>query len=110
MARRLRSADLSEVVNGTSYSLTTYVHVEWPWLVLPAALVLLSFPFLIVTIVQSARAKLKPWKTSTMAVFQGLGNRLRGELGALDTESSMQQKAESLSAQLVRDGNGWRLE
>ncbi|KAM0798814.1 hypothetical protein BDR22DRAFT_857833 [Usnea florida] len=76
MTNTLRTGSWSEAVNGTSYSLVSYVKVDWPWLVLPATLVLLSFPFLVVTILQSSRAKIKPWKTSTMATLQGLGVEL----------------------------------
>ena len=96
-------------MNGTSYSLVSYVKVDWPWLVLPATLVLLSFPFLVVTILQSSRAKIKPWKTSTLATLQGLGVELRDELGALDAEATMEKGAETLSVQLREDVYGWRL-
>ena len=96
-------------MNGTSYSLVSYVKVDWPWLVLPATLVLLSFPFLVVTILRSSRAKIKPWKTSTLATLQGLGAELRDGLGALDAEATMEKGAETISAQLKEDVHGWRL-
>ena len=96
-------------MNGTSYSLESYVRVDWLWLVLPATLVLLSFPFLIATIVQSSRAKIKPWKTSALATLQGLGNELRNELGALDAEATMERRAETRFARLKEGDNGWRL-
>ena len=96
-------------MNGTSYSLVSYVNVDWPWLVLPATLVLLSFPFLVVTILQSSRAKIRPWKTSTLATLQGLGVELRDELGALDAEAMMKKGAKMVSVQLREDVHGWRL-
>ena len=96
-------------MNGTSYSVVSYVRVDWRWLVLPATLVLLSFPFLITTIVQSSQAKIKPWKTSALATLQGLGNELRNELGALDAEATMKRRAETRFAQLKEGDNGWRL-
>ena len=96
-------------MNGTSYSLVSYVKVVWPWLVLPATLVLLSFPFLVVRILQSSRVKIKPWKTSTLATLQDLGVELRDELGALDAEAMMEKGAETLSVQLREDVYGWRL-
>ena len=97
----------SETVKGTSYSLVSYVKVDWPWLVLPATLVLLWFPFLVVMILQNSRANFKLWKTSTLATLQGLGVELRDELVALDAEAMMEKGAETLSVQLREDVYGW---
>ena len=96
-------------MNGTSNSLVTYVEVDWPWLVLPASLVLLSFAFLVVTILQSSRAKIMPWKTSTLATLKVLGAELRDELGALDAEATKEKRAEKISVHLEEDIYGWRL-
>ena len=97
-------------MTGTSYSLESYVRVDWLWLALPATLVLLSLPFLIATIVQSSRAKIGPWKTSALATLKGLGNELRDELGALDAEATMERGAEARCARLKEGVNGgWRL-
>lgn len=94
---------------GTSYSLASYVKVNWLWLILPAILVFLSFPFLVVTIVQSSKAKIQPWKTSTLATLQGLSGELRDELGALDAEAKMEQVAMTRSVRLEERNAGWRL-
>ena len=60
--------------------------------------------------VQSSRAKIQPWKTSALATLQGLGSELRGELGALDAEASMEKGAETRCARLEEGGEGgWRL-
>ena len=106
---RLRSGLSSEYVNGTAYSPTSYVHVDWYWLVLPTALILLSLPFLVATMVQSSRANTKPWKTSTLATLQGLGDELRRELGTLDSEARMAKRAETRSVRLEENKDGWRL-
>ena len=96
-------------MNGTSYSLVSYVKVDWLWLMMPATLVLLSFPFLIATIVQNSQAKLKPWKTSTLATLQGLGIEVRNELGDLQSEATMEKGAETRFVRLEEFDNGWRL-
>ena len=96
-------------MNGTSYSLVSYVRVDWFWLVLPATLILLSLPFLIATIVQSSRAKIKPWKTSTLATLQALGGDVRDELGALVAETTMKKGAKACFVKLEEGEDGWRL-
>ena len=96
-------------MNGRSYSLVSYVKVDWLWVLMPAALVLLSFPFLIIIIVQSSQAKLKPWKTSTLATLQGLGIDVRNELGDLHAEATMEKGAEARFVRLEEFDNGWRL-
>ena len=96
-------------MNGTSYALVSYVEVDWPWLVLPATLVLLSFPLLVGTILQSSRAEIKPWKSSTLATLQGLGGELRDELGVLEDQATMERGAEMVSVRLKEGVDGWRL-
>lgn len=96
-------------MNGTSYSLVSYVRVSWSWLVLPVTLVSLSLPFLIATIVQSSHAKIQPWKTSTLATLQGLGSELREELGPLVAETRMKKGAEARFVKLEQGEDGWRL-
>lgn len=76
---------------------------------LPATLLLLSFPFLIAMIVQSSQAKIKLWKTSTLATLQGLGSELRNELGILDAETTMEKGVETRFAQLKEGDHVWRL-
>ena len=96
-------------MDGRSYSLVSYVKVDWLWVLMPATLVLLSFPFLIITIVQSSRAKLRPWKTSTLATLQGLGIDVRNELGDLHAEATMEKRAETRFVRLEEFDHGWRL-
>lgn len=104
----LRSGGWNEIVNGTADSLEGYVEVNWLWLILPATLVFLSFPFLIATVVQSPKAKIRPWKTSTLTTLQGLSSGLRDDLGAMGAETKMEKAAETRSARLEEGNNGWR--
>ena len=96
-------------MNGRSYSLVSYVKVDWLWLLMPATLVLLSFPFLVATVVLSSQARLKPWRTSTLATLQGLGIDVRNELGDLYMEEMMEKGAETRFVRLEEFHNGWRL-
>ena len=94
------------MVNGTSYSLVSYVEVEWPWLVLPVAIAFLSLLFLIGTMKQSSRTKAKPWKTSTLATLQVLSNELHDELGPLVEVETMEQATEKHFVQLEEQDGG----
>lgn len=42
----------------------TYIHVQWPWLALCAAMIILSTMFLAVTIAKTQMAEIRPWKSS----------------------------------------------
>jgi hypothetical protein len=53
--------------NGTAYQLG--VSVRWSWIVLPAALVLLSVVFLVVVMIQTARSPVAAWKGSPLAIL-----------------------------------------
>ena len=70
---------------------------------------MLSLPFLIATIVQTSHSKTKPWKTSTLATLQGLGDELRNELGPLNAQTKMEKEAKACFAELEEGKNGWRL-
>lgn len=50
--------------NGTGYQLG--VSVRWPWIILPAIMVLLSIVLLIIVMIQTARSPLAAWKGSPL--------------------------------------------
>ncbi|KAH6854330.1 hypothetical protein B0I37DRAFT_300993 [Chaetomium sp. MPI-CAGE-AT-0009] len=55
---------------GENFKQVVFVEVEWGWLVLPIAVQLISAAFLLLILVQSARAKGLPlWKSSTTALL-----------------------------------------
>ena len=64
------AADLGKV-----YTTQTYVHVTWPWLILPVALVIASCIVLLAAIISSSRHQTIVWKSSSLAVlFHGLAS------------------------------------
>lgn len=64
------AADLGKV-----YTTQTYVHVTWPWLILPVALVIASCMVLLAAIISSSRHQTIVWKSSSLAVlFHGLAS------------------------------------
>lgn len=59
---------------GNVFTTQVYVHVTWPWLILPVGLVIASCAVLVAAVVESTRQKTIVWKSSTLAVlFHGLG-------------------------------------
>jgi hypothetical protein len=57
------------------------VHIRWPWIALPASMVLASLVFLIVIIIETARSPIEAWKGSPLAylVF-GVDQETKGSL------------------------------
>jgi hypothetical protein len=63
----------NQSVYGTVFQGETYVSVNWIWILLPTALVLLSVCFLLLTILANRLQRLHLWKSSILAVlFHGL--------------------------------------
>lgn len=70
--------------NGTGYQLG--VSVRWPWIALPAAMVVLSLVFLTMVMVQTARSPVASWKGSPLTfLFFGVDQEIkRSVLGHTD--------------------------
>ncbi|KAL4887793.1 hypothetical protein BDV59DRAFT_196983 [Aspergillus ambiguus] len=87
---RSAMAHSNTTVNGIVFSAKVYVSVNWPWIILPAALMVLSVAFL-----------LRLWKTSLLAVlFHGLdGWTSMDDRHA--TVSQMERTAHSLESLLL---------
>lgn len=62
-----RSQICSATVNGTAWTVVSYVHVRWPWLILPGTLVLLSLIFMVITILHTRNQYI--WKSSPLALL-----------------------------------------
>jgi hypothetical protein len=62
-------ANTSEISKGTVSTTETYVAVNWPWLIYPAALVLGSIVLLALTALHSHRCGLKIWKSSMLPLL-----------------------------------------
>ncbi|OJJ06186.1 hypothetical protein ASPVEDRAFT_87499 [Aspergillus versicolor CBS 583.65] len=92
--------------NGTVLVSEVYVSVDWAWLALPAALVVMGIVFLVLTAVLNRRQRLFVWKSSILAVlFHGLvGLEGEGNTGfsglKTDTAVDMDTTAQSIHAKL----------
>jgi hypothetical protein len=62
-----RSQICEATVNGTAWTIVSYVHVRWPWLILPGTLVVLSLIFLVTTILHTRNQYI--WESSPLALL-----------------------------------------
>ncbi|KAJ5819487.1 hypothetical protein N7474_005078 [Penicillium riverlandense] len=94
-------------VNGTVHITEVFVSVQWPWLALPALLVLIGTIFVIATIAVNRRSNAPLWKSSALApLYHGLE---RFEKDEYMTASIMEKAAERVVVQLQYSAHNGRL-
>lgn len=96
-------------VTGRAYSEETYVEVRWPWLSLPVGLLLMTFIFLVATIMRTSKEKdnVGVWKTSAIAtLLYGLPDNLQRKI-ASQADGTPRAKAKELNVRMLPT-EGWR--
>lgn len=87
--------------------------IQWAWLSLPLSLIALSLVLLAATVLKGNRRRTRVWKSSSLAVLQGLNVETRRRLGALDHVDVMDELAGKMRVTLDEGGTdgdeGWRL-
>lgn len=98
----------SAYAKGTVMGMQTCVTVQWAWISLPAALLVLMLAFLSVTILQTATEGMI-WKSSSLALlFNGLSPSLGNNYATLGRLEDMKTSAEHVRARLHRTNEvGW---
>lgn len=95
-------------VNGTAWTVVSYVHVRWPWLILPGALVVLSLVFLVVTILHTRNQYI--WKSSPLALlFSDLAIDAPTPLKRDPTLKGMEDTSRNMEVWLETTPDGVRL-
>ncbi|KAL2800379.1 hypothetical protein BJX66DRAFT_321783 [Aspergillus keveii] len=94
----------NQSVYGTISQGEAYVSVDWIWILLPSALVLLGVCFLLLTILANRRQHLHLWKSSILAVvFHGLDEVESGGLGTrYDSVHQMERTAGQICVRLKK--------
>ncbi|KAJ5518091.1 hypothetical protein N7453_000513 [Penicillium expansum] len=64
----IRSADVSSRISGKAFRAETYIHVRWPWIILPLFVVLASTILLLATTVSTRNTVL--WKNSLLPLLR----------------------------------------
>lgn len=97
-------------VVGTVWGNQTCVHVNWGWIALPAALLLLTVVFLVLTVISTRSKKAQIWKSSIFAVlFSGLDQGMRQAAGPVVTMEDMNAAADRTMVCLEDTKEGFRL-
>lgn len=99
-------------VNGTTWTVESYVHVRWPWMILPGALVAFTLIFFAATIFNTRHQFI--WKSSPLALlFSNLAmeeeTHARREFEGHPHLSKMEQTSQMIRARLETTANGVKL-
>ena len=105
------ASDWNRPALGEAFINTTCIHVRWPWLALPAALLVTTLIFLVTLIAQTTgKDSCEVWKSSQDALlWHGLDGSAMDESANLVTASDMHRRAKELTVRLGRTGRGWKL-
>jgi hypothetical protein len=98
------------MLEGDSYQIEAYVSIQWEWLAFPLALLVLSFIFLVSTIIKTSRdGETGVWKTSAMpTLIYGLPKETQGQFVSSSTWSSGQGAPKKTRIKLLPN-MGWRI-
>lgn len=108
-ARLRTTTDLPDNFEGTSTSFEVYIQIEWAWIIVPIATILLSLVFLLLTIRSSRQQRIPAWKSSLLAVLLGLNSETRNEMGATRGTKEMEAMAERRNVRLEGSGGRWQI-
>ncbi|KAL8915657.1 MAG: hypothetical protein Q9172_006787 [Xanthocarpia lactea] len=110
MSNALRTTtDLPDNVTGISSSFEVYIQIEWTWMIVPIATIILSLIFLLITIHLSWQRRIPAWKSSLLAVLLGLNSETRSELGGIGQLKEMEEMAEKKGVRLQGSGGRWQI-
>lgn len=107
----MRSSASGETIVGQAFDQEVYVLVRWAWLSLPIGLLLISFVFLLATVVKSALEKDQVGirKNSAIAtLLYGLPDHYQKKLAKSDSKGTPRAKAKELKVKLSPT-RGWRV-
>ncbi|EUC49127.1 hypothetical protein COCMIDRAFT_85364 [Bipolaris oryzae ATCC 44560] len=107
----IRSSSSNEMIHGEAFERDVYVSVRWAWLSLPVGLLLVSFIFLLATVVKSASEtdQVGVRKNSAIAaLLYGLPDHYQKRLAKPDPKMTPRAKAKDLKVKLSPT-TGWRV-
>ncbi|KAL5359479.1 hypothetical protein BJX96DRAFT_164468 [Aspergillus floccosus] len=103
-----RSKVCDATVTGVTWTVQSFVHVRWLWMILPGALVLLSSVFLFVTILHTRNQYI--WKSSPLALlFSDVALDAPSPLKADPTLKGMEDTSRKMEVWLETSAEGVRL-
>ncbi|KAK0658793.1 hypothetical protein DIS24_g4517 [Lasiodiplodia hormozganensis] len=110
----IRTGPNATVVEGVVLRPETFISVQWAWLALPIALVLLSAAFLVATLLVSRRHSVPLWKSGLLPYIfhNGLAGEWKEEErraiyeGRVNKRPEMERRARGIGAKLTRSEEG----
>ncbi|KAJ5579600.1 uncharacterized protein N7459_005585 [Penicillium hispanicum] len=102
MTDNIRSSDAARHLAGRAFITRTFIHVRWPWIILPVVTVVLAVLLLVATAISSSRLHAVIWKSSVLPLLVG---RLEthpdhdlGVLGSVDEMNAVSRKLKVVMA------------
>lgn len=106
MTNHFRDSSNNTIVGQASQT-ELFVDVTWPWITLPAILVLAGFIFLMLAMFETKRLGASIWKTSELALlFHGSEESYADLQELLDRCSEMESVALGIRTQMVKSSSG----
>jgi hypothetical protein len=109
MTNALRTQDGTQC-RGTAWQWTTFIKVDWVWLILPVVVVLAAMLLLGLTIAQSTRNDTVLWKSSSLAFLfcsaQAWTSDSMSRSGEARSVKDMEMASKTMDARLERNGDG----
>ena len=102
MTRAIRTQPSTSIIHqGHAMVQQSIIRVQWPWIALPVAMLILVLLFLVIAAMRTRLAGLEPWKESSLAVlFHGLRQDNKEIFTGLSHQDEMYERARRLEVRL----------
>ena len=109
---RLRTtSDQQSIAPGTALEPDVHIEVDFRWLILPIASVILSLVLLLTVMFETARSGVPAWKMSNIAALLSIDHGAGKAIASQDHTRRLDERASNLAVKLKRgDDRGWFLE
>ncbi|KAF2100257.1 hypothetical protein NA57DRAFT_73867 [Rhizodiscina lignyota] len=92
-------------VSGIAYTSKQYRQIDFPWLIIPGVIWVLTTWLLIATMIRTGQRRVPLWKSSPLALLSS--PKL---LDGSDSLKGMEADAKNINVQLQKEGGNWQLE
>lgn len=89
-------------VPGQGKIMTRQVDIRWEWLVLPGAVVLLTWIFLFGVVIVNSRSKATKWKSNALAIL-AVGSSVGQKLSGVQDAETLIKTAKEIKVNMIRD-------
>lgn len=104
MTEAFRTSANNTVLDGVALSSVTYIKITWLPLILPIALVLMTFTMLIVMIIRNNQRGMPIWKSSSLALLFHEFSGWEGSKAAVTGPEEVEKQAKSMRTRVTNGG------